>query len=258
MASFVDTHAHLDHTDFRADLTETIARALHAGVRAIIVPGCDIESSARAVALASAHKPLFAAVGIHPHDAKSFDRTSLAGLRKLAAQPKVVAIGEVGLDFYYNFSPREKQMEAFAAQAGLARDLGLPLIVHTRDAAAEALDILKRNNAQDGVMHYFSGDEATALEARQMGFALGVAGPITYKKNDALREIISRIGLEGLVIETDSPYSAPQQFRGKRNEPAYVTLVAEKLAELFNSTVDHIAAVTSATAARLFRLPEEW
>ena len=259
MAKFVDTHAHLNHEDFRADLEEAIQRALRAGVSAIIVPGYDIESSERAVDLASTHKPIFAAVGIHPHDAKTFDAASLATLKNLAAKSKVVAIGEVGLDFHYNLSPREKQMEAFAAQAVLSRELGLPLIVHTRDSASEALDILKRNDTPGpagGVMHYFSADEQTALEARLIGLALGVAGPITYTKNDALREVISHIGIDGLVIETDSPYSAPQQFRGSRNEPAYVPLVAGKLAELFNYTVDHIAGITSATAAKLFRLAE--
>ena len=260
MAKLTDTHAHLNHEDFCVDLEAVLDRARQAGVTAIIVPGYDIESSERAVELASEHEIVFAAVGIHPHDAKAFHGASPNTLRELAKEPKVVAIGEVGLDFFYDFSPREKQLQAFAAQARLARELGLPLIVHTRDSSAEALDILTRSDAPGpagGVMHYFSGDEETAREARRMGLLLGVAGPITYKKNDALREIIGRTGMDGLLIETDSPYSAPRQFRGKRNEPAHVTLVAEKLAELFDKSVDEIAAVTAANAATLFRLPGE-
>jgi TatD DNase family protein len=256
MAHIVDTHTHLNHEDFAGDLEETLARAQAAGVTRMIAPGYDLPSSERAVELARQYGPIFAAVGIHPHDAKSFDEPSLRRLRELAKAPKVVAIGEVGLDFHYNFSPREDQFRAFAAQARLANELGLPLIVHTREASPETTEILEREKpfTAGGVMHHFSGDEALARTAESLGFLVGIAGPVTYKKNDALRDMVKRISPDRIVVETDAPYLSPLPYRGKRNEPSYVVYVLEKLAELLEMTIDQAAEFTTTNAERVFGL----
>lgn len=252
----VDTHAHLNHEDFTADLPDTIERARSAGVTRMVVPGYDLPSSERAVQLAAQYDGVYAAVGVHPHDAKTFDGAALAQIRQLAAAPKVVAIGEVGLDFHYNFSPPEKQMEAFDAQVLLALDLDLPLIVHTREASSEVLDILTRRRSprMTGVMHHFSGDASYAQASIGLGFMLGIAGPVTYKKNEEMREVVRGVGLPHLVVETDSPYASPQPVRGKRNEPASVVYVAEKLAELLDLSMEQIAAQTTEAAVELFRI----
>ncbi|MDO8682928.1 MAG: TatD family hydrolase [Armatimonadota bacterium] len=256
MIYLIDTHAHLNHEDFQDDIREVLERAQTAGVTRIVVPGYDLNSSERAVELAETHDEIYAAVGVHPHDAKTLDDEVLHKIGELAKSDKVVAIGEIGLDFHYDFSPREKQIEAFGVQAQLARELGLPLIVHTREAAEEVLAALRRKTWGEnaGVMHHFSGDESFAREALGMGFLLGIAGPITYKKNEDMREVIRQIGIERLVVETDAPYASPQVFRGKRNEPSYVKFVAEKIAELLDLTVEEVAAKTSQNAEELFRL----
>lgn len=251
---FADTHCHLDFPQFDADREAVIARARDAGVGRIVVPGTDLASSRRAVALAEAHPEVFAAVGIHPNSTAGFGAETLSELRELARSPKVVGMGEIGIDLYWKTVPLSGQQKAFQAQIELAVGLGKPVIVHDRDAHAEVLEILRDMQPRSGVvLHSFSGDTALAEGALALGFYLGVDGPLTYKKNEALRAIFAAVPLDRILIETDAPYLTPQAQRGKRNEPAYVRYVAEKLAEIRKGTVEEIGSATTTNAARLFR-----
>lgn len=261
MEFVIDTHAHLDFDDFDADRAQVLQRAEQAGVRCIINPGADIESSRRAVRLAKTHKHIYAAVGIHPHDAKTVDQEALRELRRLAKHPKVVAIGEIGLDYYRNLSPREVQRQAFRYQLELAAELGLPIIVHDRDAHDDIVAILQEwKNAGDalsGVFHAFSGDQALARRLMAMGFYIGIAGPVTFQNARRLAALVKMLPLDRLLIETDCPYLTPHPYRGQRNEPAYVRLVADKVAELKELDSDDVACQTSHNACEVFGIDIE-
>jgi TatD DNase family protein len=250
----IDTHCHLYHRDYDGDRDVVIARAVEAGVEAMVVIGYDLASSEAAVRLASADRRLFATVGIHPHDAVTLDDAALARLRELAANPRVVAIGEIGLDFYRDVSPREVQERAFRIQVELARELSLPIVLHTRESDAEVLALLEqwRIGAYRGILHCFGNDVATAERAFHLGLHVGIGGVLTFKNARALQETVGTLPLERIVLETDCPYLAPHPFRGRRNEPSHVTLVAAKLAELHARPLDEVAAVTTANAQRLF------
>jgi len=252
--SLIDTHAHLDSGQFRGDVDGVVARALDHGVGTILTVGCDLPSSRDSINLASAYDNVWASVGIHPHDALTVNATAIAELRRLAAHPKVVAIGEIGLDFYRDRAPREAQRAAFRAQIQLARELGKPLIVHDRDAHDEILQILKEEHAADvgGVMHCFSGDLELAKQCVALGFFISFAGPLTYPANHGLRAVVAGLPTDVMVIETDCPYLAPQSWRGKRCEPAYVRSTAEELARIKGLTLDDVARITSLNAFRLF------
>jgi len=251
---FADTHCHLDFPQFDADRDAVIARAREAGVGRIVVPGTNLASSRRAVALAEAHPEVFAAVGVHPSSTAGFGAEVLRELRELARSQKVVGIGEIGIDLYWKSAPLAEQQRAFRAQIELAAELEKPVIVHDREAHAEVLAVLREVQPAAGtVMHSFSGDRTLAEAALELGFYLGVDGPLTYKKNDGLRAIFTAAALDRILIETDAPYLTPQAQRGKRNEPAYVRYVAEKLAEMRGGTVEEIGSATTANAARLFR-----
>jgi TatD DNase family protein len=253
----VDTHAHVDARQFASDREAVIAAAFEAGVGMVVDPGCDLPSSRAAVDLAAAHPGhLFAAVGIHPHDASSFSDEALVELRALAGKPGVVAIGETGLDYFRMLSPREQQLRSLEQQLALARDLGLPIILHNRDSHADLMALL-REHAQGlrGVFHCFSGDRQMAEECLTFaGFSLSFAGPLTYRANTALAEVAAWAPLERVLVETDSPYLTPHPFRGRRNEPKQVALVAAKLAELRNRPVEEIAEITTNNARSLFGL----
>jgi len=251
----VDTHAHLDGGRFAPDRDEVVARAAAEGVTTILTVGCDLESSRAAVEIASLYPDVYAAIGIHPHDAITVNEKSLEELCRLATTAnKVVAIGETGLDFYRDRSPREDQRKAFRAQIRLARELDLPLIVHDRDAHEEIVAILRKENAGavGGVLHCFSGDLAMARQCLELGFFISFPGTLTYPNNDALRDVARALPVDVMLVETDCPYLAPQQWRGKRNEPAYVRATAETLAEIKNLTLEDVARVTSLNAYRLF------
>ena len=255
----IDTHAHLDGGQFDADREEVIARALAAGVSHLLGVGCDLESSRAAVVLAGTHPTLYAAVGIHPHDALEADDQGLAELRRLATEnAKVVAVGEIGLDFYRDRAPREEQRSAFRRQIGLARELGLPIIVHDRDAHEEVLTILREERAREvgGVLHCFSGDLSMARACIEMGLYISIAGPVTYPANEALREVVRVLPVDHLLVETDCPYLAPQPRRGRRNEPALVRHTAEKIAEIKGLTIEDVARVTTLNAFTLFGIGE--
>ena len=259
----IDTHAHLDFPQFDADRAAVIERAQAAGVVAIVNAGTDLESSRRAVALAGQHPGVYASVGVHPHDAKTLDGDALAAMRELARQPKVVAVGEIGLDFYRNLSPQDLQRRAFQAQLAWAARLGKPVIVHDREAHAEVLKALTSWAAglarsplagRVGVLHSFSGDLLMAKRAIDLGFYISISGPVTYQNARRLAEIVQALPLDRLLIETDCPYLTPHPHRGKRNEPAHVRLVAAKIADIKGLTVDMVAATTTANARQLFEL----
>ncbi len=253
--TLVDSHAHLDGGQFSADLDAVVSRATDNDVEYILTVGCDLESSRKSIDLALRYPNIYASVGIHPHDAVTADDAAIDQLREMAASiDKVVAIGETGLDFYRDRSPRPVQREAFRKQIRLARELNLPLIIHDRDAHDEVIAILKDENAQGvgGVLHCFSGDLKMARACVDMGFYISFPGTLTYPKNDELRDIARALPIDVAMVETDCPYLSPQKWRGKRNEPAYVRSTAELLAEIKGLTFDDVARVTSLNTHRLF------
>jgi TatD DNase family protein len=259
--TLVDTHAHLDFSKFDADRPAVIERAKAAGVAAIVNVGTDPASSRQAVGLADRYDSIYAAVGMHPHDAKKLDGAALAELRDLARHPKVVAIGEIGLDYYRNLSPPDVQRRAFQAQLAWAAKLGKPVVIHDRDAHDEILEVLTgwaaslKNSplaGQLGVLHTFSGDLVMAERALDLGFYISISGPVTYKNARQLPDIVRALPLERLLVETDCPFLAPHPYRGKRNEPAYVHLVAERIAVLRGMPFEELAEATTANAQRLF------
>jgi TatD DNase family protein len=265
-----DTHTHLDFPQFDNDRERVIERASTAGVKAIINVGADLASSQAAVVLAEVYPQVYAAVGVHPHDAKTLTKEVLEELRVLASHPKVVAIGEIGLDFYRDLSPRDKQRQAFRQQLALAREVGKPVIIHDREAHTEVMGILRhwacpeRRSAYGrrvegsyksvGVLHCFSGDLAMAQESIELGFYISIAGPVTFKNARRLRELVRQLPLEKLLIETDCPYLTPHPHRGKRNEPAYVRLVAQEVARAKGLALADVACTTSDNAHSLFGL----
>ncbi len=253
---FFDSHAHLDDRKYDHDRHEMLMRAREKGVSYIVNIGYDIPSSRRSVSLANNYDFIYAAVGIHPHDAAEAGEESLAELRHLAKNPKVVAIGEMGLDYYRNLSPREIQQEIFRRQIRLAIDLRKPVVIHDRDAHGDVMRILKEENAAlaGGIMHCFSGSLEMARECLKMGFYISVAGPVTFDNARRLREISVEIPLDRLLIETDAPYLTPEPHRGKRNESAYVVHVAERIAQLRGIPLEEVAEATTANAKRLFRI----
>ena len=251
-----DSHAHIDDERFDADRDEVVARALAAGVSLIVNIGADMASSARSVALAEKYPGIYAAVGMHPHDSQDMKENDYRQLEQWANHPKVVAIGEIGLDYHYDLSPRPVQKEVFLRQLDLARKTGKPFIIHEREAHADMLDII-RNAARglNGVFHCFSGSVETAREYLKMGFYISVAGPVTFPKSVKTKEVAKAVPLDRLLVETDSPYLTPQPFRGKRNEPAYVRLVAEEIANLRDISLAELAETTTANVRRLFNIP---
>ncbi|MBX3015786.1 MAG: TatD family hydrolase [Caldilineaceae bacterium] len=265
--TLVDSHCHLDVEQFDADRDAVLARALAAQVKLIVNPGIDLRHCRQAVALAEQHPAVYAAVGIHPNSSADFSPQTLVELRQLAQHPKVVAIGEIGLDYYWQQVDPKQQAVAFQAQLALAAELGLPVIIHNRDATADTAALLEAW-VQDpgtqasplaarefwGVLHAFGGDLALAQQAYRWRFVLGLGGPITFRNARRLQEVVGGLKLERLMLETDAPYLTPHPHRGQRNEPAHVTLVCAQLAQLHGVTPAAIAQATSAVAYRFFGL----
>ena len=252
----IDTHTHLDFPQFDKDREEVIKTSFASGVERIINIGVDLESSRKSIELADKYLEIYATVGVHPHDAKKVDDTYLNELEKLAKKRKVCAIGEIGLDFYRNLSPKDKQTEAFEKQIDLAQELNLPIVVHIRGAYKEALAILKNKNDHHigGVLHCFSGDLKEAKIGLDLGFYLSFNGTLTYS-NSRVVEIAKKIPLDFILTETDCPYLPPVPHRGERNRPHYVRLVIEKLAEILSPlTFKDIERITTLNANRLFGL----
>jgi TatD DNase family protein len=259
---FIDSHAHIDGPEFDADRNDVIQRAREAGVSAILNIGTGDPHAGvleRAVELAEKHSDVYTAIGTHPHDARLFDADAEQLTLKLISQSsRVIAWGEIGLDFHYDNSPREVQLEVFQRQLQLAREVKLPVIIHTREAEAETIEALKthwRGSDRGGVMHCFSGSLWLAQQAVELGFYVSFSGIVTFKKAEELRSIAKQVPLDQLLIETDCPFLAPVPFRGKRNEPAYVVEVARCLADLREETVEEIGRITSENFAKLFNQP---
>jgi TatD DNase family protein len=270
---FVDSHAHLFAKEFEHDLEDVLSRASAAGVDYIINPGTDLATSRRAIELAERYSQMYAAVGIHPHDASKADDRAYLELEELSRHPKVVAIGEIGLDYHYNFSPPEVQREVFARQLELAYHRGLPVIIHSREAEPDTLDIVekavashpdwrKTAGADDrtppprGVFHCFPGDAAMAWRVIKLGFYVSLPGPVTYpdkpSRPNSMLDVARNVSCEHILLETDSPYLAPVPHRGKRNEPAHIPLVAARIAELQHLSIEDIARASSFGVTKLF------
>lgn len=250
-----DTHAHLQWASFDKDREHVISRARKAGVEYIVNIGFDIDGSRKAIELAEKHKGLYATVGIHPHNASQLNQAVLNKLRKLCEETNVVAIGEIGLDYYRNLSPKEDQKKAFEAQLSLAEELELPVVIHDREAHRDILQMLSKFKGKiNGVMHCFSGSKEMAEQCVKSDFHISIAGPVTFPNSRKLREIAKWTDLNKILLETDSPWLAPQAIRGKRNEPASIPFIAKKIAELKGISVDELAEATTKNAQEIFQL----
>lgn len=254
---FIDTHSHLDAFP-EIEREGVIRRAREAGVECMISIGAGygLEGSRRAVELAGQYDFIFATVGVHPHDAAAYSGGNGDGLKGLAAERKVVAVGETGLDFYRMTSPREAQIAAFVSQIHLAKELRLPLVIHCRDAYREVLDILRQEGGTEtgGVFHCFSGDRDIARQCMDLGFYLSMAGNVTFKKAEALRDAVKSVPIEAVLLETDCPFLTPEPMRGRRNEPSFLPYTAEMIAGIKGLTVEDVARVTRCSAGTLFRI----
>jgi len=251
---FIDTHAHLFMDEFKNDLDEIIKKSLSEGIEYILIPATDIKTSAQAIVLAEKYKNVYAAVGVHPHDTKDWNESYLSELEKLASHPKVVAIGEIGLDYYYDFSPKDKQIEAFKSQLSFACSKNLPVIIHNREADDDTLQIVQKFSSQKlkAQFHCFAGDISLAKKLIELGHCISFTGNITYKKSDTLRDVVKFVQLENMLLETDSPFMAPLPFRGKRNDPSLIKITSEKIAEIQNLTIEDVQRTTTYNAYRLF------
>ena len=255
---FVDSHAHLQWRSFDNDLKAVLERAEEKGVTRIVNIGFDLVGCLKGVRLAENHKELYATVGIHPHDAKTLNQKTLDTLRELAANPKVVAIGEIGLDYYRNLSPREVQRHAFEAQLALAEEVGLPVVIHDRDAHDDIIQTLSRFKGKvKGVMHCFSGNKEMAQQCLDLGYEISFNGTVTYTKNRELREIAEWIDLKHVLLETDCPFLSPQEVRGKRNEPSFLPMIAREIANLRGMSLGDLAEATTRNAEEILKLSAE-
>ncbi len=253
----IDTHAHLDMEPFHGDLEEVLERARMVGVETIVTIGTDLESSRKAVDLAGRFDGVLATVGVHPHEVARMSDGELSALRDLSRNPTVLAFGEIGLDYYYLHSPREIQITRFVDQIRLAKALGLPIVVHSRDAKDDLLKILADEDAAHvgGILHCFTGDMETAEAVLEMGFYLSFSGILTFPKADALRAVARMVPKNRLLIETDAPYLSPVPVRGQRNEPAFVRHTLAVLSEILNLSVTYVDSLTTENARRALRLP---
>lgn len=254
--SIIDTHCHLDMPQFESDRDEVIQRARATGLEAIITVGSDIESSISALEIANKYDFIYCSVGVHPHEASRLDEHAIDRLRGLLSKKKIVAIGETGLDYHYMHSPKDVQKEAFRRQIRIALKNNLPLIVHSREAEKDTIDILKEEGVTKGVMHCFSSSPNMAEDAMRLGLYISIAGPVTFKNAKNLKEIAKSVPDEYLLIETDSPYLTPEPLRGKRNEPSFIVHTADEIARLRGVSIEDIYRITSLNAKRLFGIGE--
>ncbi len=255
--SLIDSHAHLELEPLVQDSVGVLERATEAGIIAVITVGTHISDAEKALEIADRFERVFVSMGVHPHNAKDVHEGTFTIMEKLSKHPKVVAYGEIGLDFFRNLSPRSVQTTVFADQLELAKKLSKPVVIHLRNAYEEGLNMLEKAapfNA-GGVIHCFSGDQKDADRALELGFYISIPGTVTYKKNDTLRTILSTVPEHRILLETDAPFLAPEPLRGKNNEPAFIVHTARKVAEIRKVSVEEISRVTTANAIRLFRLP---
>ncbi len=252
----IDSHAHLEMPEFKRDLEAVIQRAQDSGVGYIFTVGTEKKDWKRTLEIANSHPSIYVILGVHPHNAKEIDGETYPILRELCQNKKVKAYGEIGLDFFRNLSPRDVQLNRFREQIGLAKELQLPIVVHDREAHQETLEILKTEKAEEcsGIIHCFSGDYEMAKACIDMGFCISIPGSITFKNAERFREIVKRLPLESLLVETDAPFITPEPFRGKRNEPSYVKYTAQKVAEIKKISFEKVAEMTTENALRIYRL----
>jgi len=256
--SLFDSHCHLEMGEFDADREAVLRRALAAGVRRVVTVGTTLEDAGKAVAVAEKYPGVYASVGIHPHDVRGIDAGTYDALKKLTASPKVVAFGEIGLDFFRNRSPRDIQLARFREQLDIAAGLNLPVIIHDRDAHEETLAILAGMPVgRGGIFHCFSGDRKMADRCLELGFYLSIPGTVTFPKAEMVRDVVRSVPLSRLLVETDAPYLAPNPHRGKRNEPAFVVATAAKVAEIKGLPISEVAAATTRNALSVFGIPAE-
>ena len=253
----IDTHAHIDVADYDEDREAVIQRARENGVQYIVNIGCDVESSYRSMELSEQYDFIYATAGVHPHDVKSIDADTYAHLRQLLIHPKVIALGEIGLDYFKNYSPQDEQRTHFRKQIQLAREMNKPIVIHSRDANEDIIAILsefypKDPTAHSGIFHCFSGDQELADKALEMGFYISFSGSVTFKKSDGLRDVAKTIPADRLFAETDCPYLTPAPHRGKRNEPAYVNFTAERLAEIRGLRIEDVERTMALNFFELF------
>lgn len=253
---FIDTHSHLFLPDFENDLDEVISRAKENSIDRIIVPAINLETAKQTLKLAEKYDMIYAAVGVHPHDTKNWENAWVEEIERLARHRKVIAIGEIGLDFHYDFSPKEKQIEAFKAQLNLAVKLNRPAIIHNRESDEDMMKIISSycGNNLRAQFHCFNSSLDDALEYIKMNHIVSFTGNITFKKSDELRRILEGISMDNILLETDSPYMTPEPYRGKRNEPSHVRLVAQRIAEIHKTNIEEVAKITSFNAFRFFGL----
>jgi TatD DNase family protein len=253
----IDSHAHIQGKEYANEVAAIIGRAREAGVEKIIAVGGagDMSSNTEAIALAASHPDVYATVGMHPHDAKDVGDEEFRKLRELTAQSNVIAVGETGLDYYYNHSPHDVQRRVFTQFIHMARETGLPIVVHERDAAHDVVEMLRRESDGKlrGVIHCFTGNYEVAREYLDLGFYLSFTGIITFKNAEPLREVVRKVPLERMFVETDSPYLTPVPHRGKRNEPAYVRFVADMVAKVKTVSLEEVASTTTRNVRELFR-----
>ncbi|WP_031516407.1 TatD family hydrolase [Desulfofalx alkaliphila] len=256
--SLIDSHAHLDDRRFDDDRDRVIRGAYEGGVKKIINIGHDLPSSGSSVQLAEKYPFIYATVGIHPHDAKNVPGDYLQQLEVYLQHPKVLAVGEIGLDYYYDFSPRDRQKEVFVEQLRLAERKNMPVVIHLRDAYGDFLDIMKEEGppAAGGVMHCYSGSWELAQACLKMGFYISFAGPVTFKNAVKLKEVAKKVPLERMLVETDCPYLTPVPHRGKRNQPLYVQYVAEEIAKLKDLSVAEVSKALLDNTLKVFRISE--
>ena len=250
----IDSHAHLEMKEFDSDREEVIKRAGEEGVDFIVTVGTNLKLSLKAIALADKYENIYATVGIHPHDVAKTDENTLAALKELvnAHREKIVAYGEIGLDFFRNISPQEKQLEIFGRQLELAQELNLPVIIHDREAHEQTLEIVKASGMRRGVFHCFSGDYDMAKQCIDLGFYISIPGVITFDKAQTIQDVARRVPLSSLLLETDAPYLAPVPHRGKRNEPSFIVHTAKKVAEIKKIPWEEVAQVTACNTINLF------
>ena len=251
---FIDTHAHLFFENFKDDLDEVINRAKENNVDYIVVPATDLATAREAISLSEKYENIYATVGIHPHDTKDWNETLVAEIEKLAKHPKVVAIGEIGLDYYYDFSPKDQQIKAFKSQLDLAVKLQLPVVIHNRDSDEDMMDIVQSycGSGLKAQFHCFNGSLEDALEFLKMNHFISFTGNITFKKSTELRATLKQIDLNHLMLETDSPFMTPIPYRGKRNEPANVGIIAKHISEIHNISIEEVGKITSLNTFRFF------
>ncbi len=256
-AYLIDTHCHLDMTSYDKDLTEVLERAYAFQIKRIVSIGIDLHSSERAILLARKHRQLSATIGIHPHDVKNTTERDYELLEQLHTKhaKHIVGYGEIGLDYVKNYSPTDKQQHHFAHQLNLASKLNLPVIIHNREADRDTIDILKKSNplSRGGIMHCFSGDYNFARQVLDLGLLVSIPGIVTFKNATTLHEVVKKIPLDSLVLETDGPFLAPHPYRGKRNEPSFILHTASKVAEIRNISIEEVARQTSLNSEKLFQ-----